>query len=137
MRKTRFKPVFKSVNPVKYRSGFRKEYAGKKGVYLISENGKIVYVGHSLKDLYKIITRHFQSWKDASQVRITYQNKIRRNDYKVRIVTGLSDKRILKLEKALVIKLRPRDNDIKYDLFTQDQMKAVNAAVQQYNEAPF
>ena len=92
---------------------------------------------HFNKDLYKVITRHFQSWKDASQVRITYQNKMRRNDYKVRIVTGLSDKRILKLEKALVIKLRPRDNDIKYDLFTQDQMKAVNAAVQQYNEAPF
>lgn len=33
------------------------------GVYVIKQNGRVVYVGSSRKRLYDTVTRHFQQWK--------------------------------------------------------------------------
>ena len=42
----------------------------KSGIYIIKQNGKIVYVGQSGYNLYKTMYRHFQSW-DSRQKRAT------------------------------------------------------------------
>lgn len=54
--------------------------------------------------------RHFQSWEDPTQVRITFKN---RNAYLVRVVLT-SPARAEKLEKGLIAKYQPSTNPIKY-----------------------
>ena len=82
------------------------ETMNRSGVYLIADkNGKIVYVGHSLSNLYKTMYRHFQSWKDWRQKRATFSRKT----HKVRIVFT-TPKQAEKLEKALILKYKPKGN---------------------------
>lgn len=91
----------------------------KRGVYIIKENGKIIYVGYSRTNLYRTIMRHFQNWDDRrfeqehQTPRLTYANKIKRNRYTVRIVFA-DDNRAKKLEHALIKKYKPRDNQDPY-----------------------
>ena len=83
---------------------------GKSGVYLIKENGKIVYVGQSQTNLYRTAIRHFQEWNDKkSPDRVTYKNGLKRNRYTIRTVFT-SPTRASKLEEALIRKHKPRDN---------------------------
>tara|TARA_R110000751_G_scaffold128883_2_gene230936 strand:- start:218 stop:622 length:405 start_codon:yes stop_codon:yes gene_type:complete len=78
----------------------------KSGVYLIADkNGKIVYVGFSLSNLYKTMYRHFQSWKDWRQERATFSRKT----HKVRVVFT-TPKQAQKLERALIVKYKPKGN---------------------------
>ncbi len=88
---------------------------GKSGVYLIYKKGstKPVYIGQSGSDIYKTITRHFQSWEDSTQIRITYP----KFGYMVRVVF-CTKLQALKLEKALIIKHKPQDNPSKYLNYT-------------------
>jgi len=80
---------------------------GKAGVYQIQdENGETVYVGYSGTNLYKTVLRHFQSWEDKTQIRVYYQYK---KSYKVRIVITTPE-RAEKLERALIVALKPKDN---------------------------
>ena len=81
---------------------------GKKGVYLIKENDRIVYVGSSMSDLYKTAIRHFQQWNDR-QYRVSYRNKLRTHRYSIRFVF-LNESRIPHLEAGLIEKYKPRDN---------------------------
>lgn len=106
----RFIPVYELM-PNGSRSGktninFAK---GKKGVYLIKENDKIVYVGSSMSDLYKTAIRHFQQWNDG-QYRVSYRNKLRTHKYSIRFVF-LNENRIPHLEAGLIDKYKPRDNN--------------------------
>jgi len=85
------------------------------GVYLIKSDrtGNIVYVGYSETQLYKTVFRHFQKWIDIQKIvktRITYN----KTGYKIRVVFT-SPGRAAILEKYLVLKLKPRDNEIKYE----------------------
>lgn len=91
-----------------------KETQNLKGVYLIKENGKIVYIGHSTYNLYKTMYRHFQRWSHRWQEVITYVDKMHRKNYTVRIVLTNTAKQAQALERALIVKYRPRDNEIKY-----------------------
>ena len=88
----------------------------KSGVYFIKPTGKSkpVYVGHSRSDLYKTILRHFQSWNDKTQIRIVYP----KYGYVVRVVLT-SPKRAENLERAYIIKHKPKDNPNKLELFTK------------------
>jgi excinuclease UvrABC nuclease subunit len=84
--------------------GFSK---GKSGVYIIQNKvGDICYIGYSASDVYKTCLRHFQSWEDSKQVRVAYADK---TAYRVRIILTTAD-RAAKLEMALIIKHRPKDN---------------------------
>jgi excinuclease UvrABC nuclease subunit len=139
MKKSRFFPVFKSTNPVRYSDAATKALDIKKGVYIIKEDGVIVYIGSSLTNIYRTFTRHFQKWDDG-QYRTTYQGKIKSKTYTVRVVKGLrTDAQVLNLEKALVFKYQPRDNKFKLDLFNYkgDVKKIVDFYVNEYLEAPF
>lgn len=79
----------------------------KAGVYLIRENGKIVYVGRSATNLYKTLYRHFQTWKHPEQAVTSYKG--RRHSYSVQVAI-LTPARAKTAEAALIRKHKPRDN---------------------------
>jgi len=85
----------------------------KAGVYLIKENDKITYIGYSAVNLYKTMYRHFQRWHHRTQEVVSYESRMKQNRYTVRVVlcTAIQAAR---LERALIKKHRPRDNENKY-----------------------
>lgn len=90
----------------------------RSGVYLLKRKGdtKPVYVGMSGSNLYKTITRHFQSWNDPSQVRVTYSQK---SDIMIRVIFT-TPKQAERLERYLVLKYKPVDNPNKYESYQLD-----------------
>ena len=84
------------------------------GVYLIKNDktDKIVYVGYSEGRLYDTIYRHFQKWTDiqrAVKTRFTYP----KHGFSIRIIFT-TPLRASNLEKYLIMKMQPPDNDFKY-----------------------
>jgi excinuclease UvrABC nuclease subunit len=131
MKKSRYVPVYKKpgeVHPLVRRA------TGKCGAYIIKKGNTILYVGHSASQLYKTITRHFQSWGE-NQTRVTYPQK---PDYKVRIVKTTCAK-ATKLESAIIAKYQPKDNPRKID--EQQVTKSMESAYEEYTdtdvEVPF
>lgn len=114
MKKTRFKPVYNLAGRVNI-----PETKDRSGVYLIKEKGKIVYVGNSASNVYKTALRHFQSWDDPTQERITYAGQPREN-YTIRFV-ACTAKQAEALERRLILRHQPRDNSIKYDNYINSQ----------------
>jgi excinuclease UvrABC nuclease subunit len=110
---------------------------GRAGVYLISENGQVVYIGYSANDLYKTLYRHFQTWNHDKQFVVSYKDLLAVNDYRVRVVycTALQ---AVDLEKALIIKYKPRDNFNKYpDLARTEKNKLkIKRLILKYNDLP-
>lgn len=86
----------------------------KAGVYLIYNDTELRYIGYSGTDVYKTMYRHFQSWKDKTQVRVTYKNI---KYVKCRIVYCNNSKQAEELERALIVKYKPIDNPNKYDQY--------------------
>ncbi len=86
----------------------------KAGVYLIYKNRDLVYIGASKTNLYKALLRHFQKWNDPTQVRTLYPQ---RPEYKVSIVQT-TPTQAMRLEKALIKRMKPKDNPQKYQQFT-------------------
>jgi hypothetical protein len=119
--------------------------AGKAGVYLIYEDGKLVYIGHSKTQLEKTVLRHFYPYNDTNrQQRVYYPD---RENIKVRIVLTTPD-RAEKLEKGLIIKHQPKDNPDKLSKYLgkvpmscEEAMAAYEradaATIQQMEDAPF
>jgi excinuclease UvrABC nuclease subunit len=116
------------------------ETTKKTGCYIIKENDKIVYIGMSKTNLYKTLYRHFQTWHHSQQEVITYVNKLKSNRYTVRVVycTPLQAE---KLERALIIKYKPRDNWMKYDSYqlrtTDKNLVAQYEETEVINDCPF
>lgn len=113
----------------------------KPGVYLIQEGEKIVYIGASSTDVYKTLYRHFQSWHDRKQVRVTYNEQIRWNKdrYKVRVIYCTREQADT-LEIKLILKHNPRDNAEKYnDYLFNPKTKEINKKTDDNGEyiAPF
>lgn len=104
---------------------------GKPGVYLIAENGKVVYVGFSETDVQKTCSRHFQSWDDPRQVRVSYRN---RDIMTVRIIITTAT-RAAKLEQALIIKMQPRDNPNKLRAYLGVVPKSLEQILEEYENA--
>jgi excinuclease UvrABC nuclease subunit len=87
------------------------------GVYEIWKNGELRYVGVSTHDLYKTMYRHFQSWDVTTQTRVQYKQLA---GIKVRVIYCNTPTQALNLEKALIIKKKPKDNPHQYNLYTTD-----------------
>lgn len=87
------------------------ESKNRTGVYLIREHQTVVYVGFSGYNLYKTMYRHFQSWKDKTQQRVTYDGK--NPDITVRLIY-CSRVQADRLEKYLISRYDPRDNINRY-----------------------
>lgn len=84
------------------------------GVYLIkSDNGPLVYIGYAGTDLKKTMYRHFQQWNDPTQKRATYN----KNGYKCRVIWVSTAKNAYDLENSLILRLKPRDNEQKLDMY--------------------
>jgi len=136
MIKSRFVKIYvnNKLNPA---LGLR--ISGQSGVYIIKSGSQIVYVGYSATNLYKTMTRHFQSWEDR-QVRTVYTN--RNSDNLTARVIFCGSIKAKKLETALVIKYRPRDNNNKYEQYILDlQDKKLikeldETAASNFNEEP-
>ena len=88
----------------------------KSGVYIIKEAGKIVYVGSSQKNLYKTMYRHFEKWHHRSQPVITYVNNMQNGNYTIRVIL-CTGPQASKLERALIIRHQPRDNEQKFESY--------------------
>jgi excinuclease UvrABC nuclease subunit len=93
--------------------------AGKSGVYLIYKNDSLKYVGMSKTDVYKTMYRHFQSWNDPTQIRITYNGKSKALRVRVILCTPAQ---AVRLEKMLILKHKPKDNPNKYNSFKPVQL---------------
>lgn len=101
------------------------KFSGLSGVYIIYREGlkRPDYIGYSGSDLYKTITRHFQSWDDPRQKRVSFTQDEKR---KVKILL-CSPGRALKIESLLIAKFRPIYNPKKISLLSipaKDQTKA-------------
>lgn len=105
-------------------------YTGKAGIYFIIEqtitNGKVkdeevVYVGMSSYDLYKTVTRHFQTWNDRDQRnRISYKSRIAKGTHNYQVGILQTSPTTAKLaEKELILLFAPRDNKEKLAFFEQ------------------
>lgn len=111
------------------------------GVYLIRhiQSGSVVYVGSSTTQLKKTIYRHFQQWTDRQQStgrqfeRKTYPKK---GYYEIRFIKCTAAQ-ALKLEQALIIKLQPKDNPLKYDNLSKQQIETGKKLVTEANTSPF
>jgi len=108
----------------------------KSGVYLIKENGKVVYVGYSGNNLYRTLYRHFQQWNHSGQEVVSYKSKLSRNNYTVRVVYCTASQ-AAKLESALIVKHQPRDNTQKLKAFTDNSEKHIWETYQDTEAAPF
>jgi len=114
--------VFKFYPPYRANGGTSfPETQKRSGVYLIKENDRLVYVGFSSNNLYRTLYRHFQEWTEKRYYgakvpphRVTYKSKMNRNRYTVRVVL-CSAEQAERLEKMLIRKHKPRDNDLKYE----------------------
>jgi len=79
----------------------------------VNKSGEVVYIGQSSYDVIKIMLRHFQSWDDKTQKRAVYNA----NNHKVKVIRTNTAKKSLRLEEALIEKFKPRDNELKLDLY--------------------
>lgn len=104
---------------------------GKTGVYLIAVNGEIRYVGYSESNLEKTCLRHFQSWSDNTQTRVTYRS---RTDVTVRIILT-TPARAAELEKALIIRLRPADNPNKLNAYLGKVPRSAESILEEYEKS--
>jgi hypothetical protein len=59
--------------------------------------------------------RHFQAWNHKTQDVVSYRDRMQRNEYTVRVVYCTA-KQAAALEKALIKKHKPRDNEMKYKI---------------------
>jgi len=103
------------------------------GVYLIYKNGNLVYVGYSATNLYKTCHRHFQRWDAKYQRVVTYVKQLARNDFKVRVVL-CSASRAEKLEKALIVRHKPKDNPDKLPGYQLDSWEC--RALEDFRQKP-
>lgn len=106
MKRFRRVPVYKEPGKTNV-----SELVDRSGVYLIYEDRKLVYIGHSTTNMYKTLLRHFQRWDDPAQIRITYPQT---KTYRVSIVYTTAQQ-APRLEFALIKRYQPRDNPDKYE----------------------
>jgi hypothetical protein len=64
-------------------------------------------------DVYKPLYRHFQAWNDPTQVRVTYP----KSGYLVRVIYTRTRAQAERLERALVLKYKPKDNPYKFEQY--------------------
>ncbi|MBS1645710.1 MAG: GIY-YIG nuclease family protein [Bacteroidetes bacterium] len=121
--------IYKQRRVIPYQANGRQTIQINKaiGVYVIYKNDTPVYVGYSGSDVKKTMYRHFQEWNDLSQYRVVYKNK---KDITVRVVFCKDKKTAANLEKALILKYKPRDNDKKYREYAH--LAGVKEAVKMY-----
>jgi excinuclease UvrABC nuclease subunit len=117
--KTKFiEPYWKEGDRFKTNLDFLCSKCHNSGVYFIKSNktDEVIYIGYSAANLYKTVYRHFQKWHDKDQERIVYN----KTGYSIRIILT-SPARAALLEKYLIQKFKPRDNELKYNNYLSER----------------
>jgi len=114
MIKTKFKQPYNAAG----NTTLLKDY--KTGVYIIKENGKVVYIGVSLRNIYKTLYRHFENWNHANQDVTCYDIDSKKYTYRVVFCT---ESQAHVLEKILIKKLKPRDNRHKHESYAIEKYR--------------
>lgn len=134
MKKFKFLPPYKKEGKTTFPAT-----RGRSGVYLIKEAAQLVYIGMSSTNLYRTLYRHFETW-NADQEVTSYKKRLTKYKYTVRIVL-CSPAQAVRLERALIIKYKPRDNHERYKNYkkTPADVKVVHEFSTQVplNEMPF
>lgn len=79
------------------------------GVYLVRRGQDIVYVGHSTKNVRRVMYRHFQAWNDG-HAHATYPKR----GFMVKVIHRVTARQAASLEKRLIARYQPSDNIFKY-----------------------
>lgn len=85
----------------------------KKGIYIIKEEGQIVYIGMTKYCLQIVLYRHFQAWnpdRSSRHYRVSYFDRKNYLKYEVAAITEFNNISIEDTEKLLILKHLPRDN---------------------------
>ena len=108
------------------------------GVYIIKKNGLVVYVGRSSADVKSTLYRHFQKWTDRRSVwgkrnmlyeRVTYDGQNRAN-FTVKVIFTPTDFEANVIEHMLILKLKPRDNERKNDLYSSENIPRMQSRIE-------
>lgn len=119
--KSKFIPIYKNLAmpELRWKAETNIKFAqDKAGVYLIKENGKLVYIGAGA-NVYKTALRHFEPHISSGQ---RYADKMGKNDYTIRVVLTNTKTQAFKLENALINKHKPRDNAYIPELFNNNDI---------------
>lgn len=127
MKLTKFQPPYRPNGRTTLR-----HISGRSGVYIIKKNDRILYVGFSATDIYKTLYRHFQSWKDWRQVRVSYHGQDL-TAFRVRVIICKPEKAAA-LERALIIKYQPKDNPDKLQMYLPSKQE--EKAFEEYSFTP-
>jgi|WetSurMetagenome_2_1015567.scaffolds.fasta_scaffold728884_2 excinuclease UvrABC nuclease subunit len=132
MKKSKFLPLYYPSGKTTFNTSQRP------GVYLIKENNIVVYIGYSAYSIYKTMYRHFQAWTHKQQQVVTYKQTYAKN-YTARLIY-CTPKQAISLERTLILKYKPRDNENKYQNYSlnfEDKKNFENYVGTQIEEAPF
>lgn len=105
-------------------------YFKKAGVYIIKENGIVVYVGMSKSCVVEAMYRHFYRWKDWREERVTYYASLGLFQYECAILVFNSDT-VEQVERALIFSMKPRDNK---NLYEEYFVEKIENKIEQENE---
>lgn len=118
-----FQPVFNGKC-----SGGRKtsypELKNNAGVYIIKEDGIVVYVGMSSSCAFKACYRHFYVWNDkrGNHYRTTYIDTLDTKEYTIMIMP-MDKTQAGDFEKSMIMALKPRDNRQTYQKIFDDMVE--------------
>ncbi|NCX93129.1 MAG: GIY-YIG nuclease family protein [Gammaproteobacteria bacterium] len=107
------------VSPFIEREGKKRKYSligsDRAGVYIIKENGVVVYVGMSQKCVLKRCYRHFYKFSDAGVRHRSYYD-LEAGNYEISII-NTSPEDAVKVERGLILSIQPRDNRERYERY--------------------
>ena len=85
---------------------------GVPGVYLIRENGVLVYIGMSKVCVCEALYRHFYRWTPTITHKggVSYWDKMETNDYEVNLIELSSSEAAIQMEAGFIFMCTPRDN---------------------------
>jgi len=104
---------------------------GKAGVYIIKKpTGKFLYIGYSAGNLYDTATRHFRSWDDPRQRRVTFSQT---GNYLIKVFKS-TPKRAEIWEQFLINKYKPSKNEKIMELYSESDKRIFKKHQQELEE---
>ena len=78
--------------------------------------------------------RHFQSWDDSRQKRVSYH--LQPGAYSCRVIWCKTANEAANLEEALIIKLKPSDNTMKLERYQEKHIRAITEEIDAEHISP-
>ena len=107
-----------------------KPFFKQAGVYIIKEDGLVVYVGMSQSNVCCAMYRHFYPWaqiKTRPQRRVTYLDHDH-HQYTCQVIETTSNEAI-KMERGMIVSLKPRDNADRFEDYLNELTQKKQPAI--------